>query len=131
VVMLLDNMRTGLLLPAGQSGRLRLVHFPRTALIISRMLSFFALLVVASAFVFAKDAARNMDLWSLKPLVRPEIPRGVCSSTNPIDAVIGYACRDKVLAPLDPAAKLTWLRRVTFDLSGLPPSVVEQEDFLW
>ncbi len=128
--MLLDNMRTRLLLPAGQSGRLRLVHFPRTALIISRMLSFFALLVVASAFVFAKDAARNMDLWSLKPLVRPEIPRGVCSSTNPIDAFIGEACRDKGLSPLSPADKLTWLRRVTFDLIGLPPNVEEQEEFL-
>ena len=128
--MLLDNMRTGLLLPAGQSGRLRLVHFPRTALIISRMLSFFALLVVASVFVFAKDAARNMDLWSLKPLVRPEIPRGVCSSTNPIDAFIAEACRDKGLSPLSPADKLTWLRRVTFDLIGLPPGVEEQEEFL-
>ena len=123
-------MRTGLLLPAGQSGRLRLVPSPSTASIISRSLSFFALLVVSSAFVLAKDAARNTNLWSLKALVRPEIPRGVCSSTNPIDAFIWEACRDKGLSPLSPADKLTWLRRVTFDLIGLPPSVEEQEEFL-
>ena len=122
-------MRTELLLPDAQSDRLRLVP-PSAASIISRTLSFFALLVVASAFVSAKDAARNTDLWSLKPLVRPEIPRGVCSSTNPIDAFIGEACRDKGLSPLSPADKLTWLRRVTFDLIGLPPNVEEQEEFL-
>src|SRR6266567_6050320 len=119
--MLLANMRTRLLLPAGQSGRLCLVPSPSTASIISRTLSYFALLVVASAFVFAKDVARNTNLWSLKPLVRPEIPRGVCSSTNPIDGFIAEACRGKGLSPLSPADKLTWLRRVTFDLLGLPP----------
>jgi hypothetical protein len=128
--MLLHIMRTGLFLADGPSGRMGLVPSSSTASIISRALTFFALLMVSSAFVLAKDAARNTNLWSLKVLVRPEIPRGVCSSTNPIDAFIGEACRDKGLSPLSPADKLTWLRRVTLDLIGLPPSIEEQEEFL-
>jgi len=86
-------------------------------------------LVVAPAVVFARDATKSTNLWSLKPLVRPEVPRGICSSTNPIDAFIGEACRDKGLAPLSAADKLTWLRRVSFDLIGLPPGLEEQEAF--
>src|SRR5947207_8559169 len=123
-------MQTRLLLPAGQSGRLRLVPSPSTASMISRALSLLALLVAAPAFVVAKDTARNTNLWSLKPLVRPEVPRIVGSSTNPIDAFFEEASREKGLSPLDRADKLTWLRRVTFDLIGLPPGLEEQEEFL-
>ena len=34
------------------------------------------------------------------------------------------------LLPSKPADKRTWLRRVTFDLTGLPPSLSEIENFL-
>ena len=114
-------MRPGLAFPTRQRGRLRLV--PSLGV-------FCAVLVCAPVFLFAKDAAKKTDLWSLKPPVRPEIPRGVCSSINPIDSFIGEGCREKGLAPLSPADKLSWLRRVSFDLIGLPPSVEEQEAFV-
>jgi hypothetical protein len=127
--MLLDNMRTGLVFQAGQSDRLPLVPSSSTVSIISTF-SILALLVAASAPVFARDASRNTNLWSLKPLVRPEVPRCEGSSTNPIDAFIGQASREKGLSPLNPADKRTWLRRVTFDLIGLPPGVDEQETFV-
>src|SRR5205823_6404954 len=65
-----------------------------------------------------------------KPIVRPEVPRGVTSSPNPIDAFIAEACRDKSLSPVGTADRLTWLRRVSLDLIGLPPSIEEQEAFL-
>src|SRR5438093_6422018 len=79
---------------------------------------------------FAKDVAKNTDYWSHKGLARHEIPRGVCSSTNPIDAFIEEKCRDKGLSPLSSADRLVWLRRVSFDLIGLPPSLEEQEALL-
>src|SRR6185369_7562252 len=124
-------MRTGSILPTGPSGPLpEFVRSLSTAFFLSRTLSVITLLVVTPVFVFGKDGTRNTNLWSLKPLMRPEIPQGVCSSTNPIDAFIGEAHRDKGLAPLRLADKSTWLRRVTFDLIGLPPSVEEQEEFL-
>ena len=92
-----------------------------------RLLFFAALLSVASISTLAKEAAKRADLWSLNPLAHPEIPRS--TGSNAIDAFIGQACRDKGLTPVGLADKLTWLRRVTFDLIGLPPSVQEQENF--
>jgi hypothetical protein len=74
---------------------------------------------------FAKRAAR---LWSLQPVVEPEVPAS--NATNPIDAFIGANYKAKGLAPVGKADKLTLLRRVYFDLIGLPPTVAEQDAFL-
>jgi hypothetical protein len=100
------------------------------ALLNIRSLFFAALLSVASTSTFAKEPAQRADLWSLKPLTSPEIPRSTGTSSNAIDAFIGEVCNDKRVTPIGRADKLTWLRRVTFDLIGLPPSVQEQENFL-
>ena len=78
-------------------------------------------------------AAQNRkpgQLWSLQPVVRPAIPAGMTASTNPIDAFIAAGYRAHHLVPVAAAAKLTLLRRVYFDLIGLPPSPAEQEAFL-
>jgi hypothetical protein len=76
---------------------------------------------------FAKRAAR---LWSLQPVVKPELPAGSNSSQNPIDAFITAVYKEKGLHPAPKADKLTLLRRVYFDLIGIPPTVAEQEAFL-
>src|SRR5215471_15582264 len=73
---------------------------------------------------FAKRAAR---LWSLQPVTRPPVP---LSATNPIDAFINADYRAKGLKPVGKADKLTLLRRVYFDLIGLPPTPAEQDAFL-
>ncbi|HEY3840884.1 MAG TPA: DUF1549 and DUF1553 domain-containing protein [Bryobacteraceae bacterium] len=73
---------------------------------------------------FAKRAAR---MWSLQPVVRPEVPSG---ASNPIDAFVGAMYQEKGLHPAPAADKLTLLRRVYFDLVGLPPTVEEQDAFL-
>ncbi len=68
-------------------------------------------------------------LWVLKPVVRPKAT-GRPTSPNPIDAFIteGYAADG--LKPVGMADKRTLLRRVTLDLTGLPPSIEEQDAFL-
>ncbi|HEY3742537.1 MAG TPA: DUF1549 and DUF1553 domain-containing protein [Bryobacteraceae bacterium] len=76
---------------------------------------------------FAKRAAR---LWSLQPVLKPPVPSGVTKSANPIDAFIGAMYREKGLHPSKKADKLTLLRRVYFDLIGIPPSIAEQDAFL-
>ncbi len=73
---------------------------------------------------FAKRAAR---LWSLQPVTRPAVPSG---TNNPIDAFIAADYRAKGLTPVGKADKLTLLRRVYFDLIGLPPTIAEQDAFL-
>src|SRR5262249_23330551 len=65
--------------------------------------------------------------------VRPEVPKLNKLNTwalNPIDAFIGQKLEAAGIQPNAPADKLTLLRRVTFDLTGLPPTPAEQAAFL-
>jgi hypothetical protein len=79
---------------------------------------------------FAAPNTKDQPLWSLQPVVRPQVPAGVTQSSNPIDAFIAAMHKEKSLRPVGPADKLTLLRRVHLDLIGLPPTPVEQEAFL-
>src|SRR6266852_1745953 len=117
---------------ASCSSKLRRYWRPFAAALASlaSLLIFALFLSVPVTNGLAGQVTKREDLWSLKPIVRPEVPQGVCSSTNPIDAFIAEARKEQGLPLLGPADKLTWLRRVSFDLIGLPPTVQEQDDFL-
>src|SRR4051794_33840508 len=67
-----------------------------------------------------------------QPPRRPPVPavRDAAWVRNPIDAFILARLEAKSLVPSSPADRLRLLRRVTFDLTGLPPTVEEQEAFL-
>src|SRR5690348_4322775 len=75
-------------------------------------------------------ATPKKPLWSLQPVVTPHVPVGVTTSHNPIDAFVAEKYREKNLQPVAPADKLTLLRRVYFDLIGIPPTIAQQEAFL-
>src|SRR5207245_3671093 len=57
--------------------------------------------------------------WSLAPLVKPSLPG---KSKNPIDAFIHAKLEEKHLTPSAEADRRTLIRRVTYDLTGLPPT---------
>lgn len=65
--------------------------------------------------------------WAFRPVKRPPVPAG---GTNPIDAFLGEALRGAGVEPAPLADRLTLLRRATFDLTGLPPTVTEVDSFL-
>jgi len=68
--------------------------------------------------------------WSLKPLVKPPLPELTDKSVlHPVDCFIGAKLAEKKLAPSPPADPRTLLRRVYYDLHGLPPSLSEVEGF--
>ena len=64
--------------------------------------------------------------WSLKPLVAVPIPQMATptgdTTSHPIDAFIGLKLADAHLAPSPDATPRTLIRRLYFDLIGLPPS---------
>ena len=61
--------------------------------------------------------------WSFKPLGRPQVPdRGNGWGRSPVDAFILTKLDEAKLSPAPPASKEALLRRVSFDLTGLPPS---------
>jgi hypothetical protein len=75
----------------------------------------------------------NVGDWPFRPLTRPDVPtlsKLNSWARNPIDDFIGQKLEAAGLQPSPPADKLTLLRRVTFDLTGLPPTPEEQAAFL-
>ena len=70
----------------------------------------------------AGPAASAPPHWSLQPLVRPTVPT---LSGNPIDAFIQAGLAAKQLTRSPPADRSALLRRVTYDLTGLPPTPEE------
>ena len=88
--------------------------------------------VALLAFLAAPAGAADNDtgLWVLDPLRRPDVPKHVTASPNPIDAFIAADYHAKKLKPVGPADKRSLLRRVYLDLVGLPPTPAEQAAFL-
>lgn len=76
--------------------------------------------------------AENKRFWSFQPVRRPTVPGSKSSSwvKNPIDAFILAKLRSKGLKPALPAGKSALLRRVTYDLTGLPPAPEAVHSFL-
>ncbi|HEY2844635.1 MAG TPA: PSD1 and planctomycete cytochrome C domain-containing protein [Bryobacteraceae bacterium] len=75
------------------------------------------------------DLAEGRKFWSFQPVGRVEPPK-VAGVKSPIDCFIQAKLKEKGLSPAPPADKRTLLRRATFDLTGLPPTPKDTEDFL-
>ena len=69
-------------------------------------------------------AGAAADHWAFRPVrsVEPPAVDDLAWVASPIDAFILDRLEDKGLAPSPPADRRTLLRRVTFDLTGLPPT---------
>ena len=79
----------------------------------------------------AETNRSSQEHWSFQPLTRPAVPAIPSNaSTNPIDAFIRAKLAERKLAMSPAADRRTLLRRVYFDLIGLPPTPVEMEEFL-
>ncbi|HYI96745.1 MAG TPA: DUF1553 domain-containing protein [Bryobacteraceae bacterium] len=68
------------------------------------------------------------DWWALQPLRTIEPP--ALSAKSPIDRWIYARLRQSALKPSPPAARRILIRRLTFDLLGLPPAPDEVEAFV-
>ncbi|MCC6421199.1 MAG: DUF1553 domain-containing protein [Gemmataceae bacterium] len=72
------------------------------------------------------------DHWAWKAPVRPTVPavRNAAWVRNPIDAFVLARLEAAGLSPAPPATRAQLLRRVAFDLTGLPPSLAEIDAFV-
>ena len=78
------------------------------------------------------NLAERAKFWSFLPLTNPEPPQVKQSNwpRDPLDRFILSRLEAEQLPPAAPANRPTWLRRVTFDLTGLPPTPEELAAFL-
>ncbi|WZP00202.1 PSD1 and planctomycete cytochrome C domain-containing protein [Isosphaeraceae bacterium EP7] len=78
--------------------------------------------------------AAEADPWALRPVVRPIVPTPEADGRRwvrgPIDAFILDRLVREGLAPSTEANRRTLIRRVTFDLLGLPPTPGEIDAFV-
>ncbi len=72
----------------------------------------------------------HKTFWSFQPIRNPPVPNVKGAINNPIDAFLLYQLETKGLTYNPPADKRTLLRRVTYDLTGLPPTSEEIEAFI-
>ena len=78
-------------------------------------------------------AAEPDTHWSLRPRTRPVVPEvrnPKFAIRTPVDAFILARLEKDGLSPAPEADRGTLLRRVTFDLTGLPPTPAEVDAFL-
>jgi hypothetical protein len=71
------------------------------------------------------------DLWSLKPLSQPQVPSLKSSWVRtPVDAFVLARLQAMKLTPSPEADRTTLIRRLTYDLHGLPPTWQEIQAFV-
>jgi hypothetical protein len=75
---------------------------------------------------------KQRRFWSFQPVKAVAVPavRDTTWPHSPIDRFILAALEARGLTPSRPADRRTLLRRVTFDLTGLPPTLAEMDSFL-
>ena len=76
--------------------------------------------------------AAQKSYWAFQPVRDPNLPAVANEdwAESPIDRFVLAKLEEKGLQPAPAADRLTWLRRATFDLTGLPPTPRESEAFL-
>ena len=77
------------------------------------------------------DLAAGRQFWSFRPVSDPALPqvRDPSWVRNDIDRFVLARMESEGLQPVGDADSLTLLRRVAFDLTGLPPTPHDVESF--
>src|SRR5579872_6597800 len=105
--------------------RFALQRFTRTGVV--------TILCSSCLLLLAKDfTPAQRKWWAFQKVVKPAVP-DVSSKDwikTPVDAFVRAKLDEKGLKPNPPAGKVTLLRRVSLDLTGLPPSPADVQSFL-
>ncbi|MEZ6125111.1 MAG: DUF1553 domain-containing protein [Planctomycetaceae bacterium] len=74
------------------------------------------------------DAERQF--WAFQPIRVSEVPPDVTADVSEIDRFLNANLREAGLTPNPPTDRRTWIRRATYDLTGLPPDIEDVRRFL-
>jgi hypothetical protein len=81
------------------------------------------------------EGAKYSDHWAFQPIGNAEellsrLPEAVATGTSPIDRFLLHRLQAAGLSYSNPISRMQFIRRATFDLTGLPPTWGEVEAFL-
>ncbi|MEO0330283.1 MAG: DUF1553 domain-containing protein, partial [Bacteroidota bacterium] len=88
---------------------------------------------IATIAKWIEQGAEYKPHWAFIPPEKPELPESKQFAEfvkNPIDNFVAATLEARELSPSNPADKQRLLRRVTLDLTGLPPTIEEMDAFL-
>src|SRR4051812_40451296 len=96
------------------------------------MMSRYRALSTLATILLVTASGVGEDHWAWKPPVRPPLPaiRGRDWMRTPIDAFVLAKLEAAGLTPAAEAGREAWIRRVTYDLTGLPPTPAETDAFV-
>jgi hypothetical protein len=99
----------------------------RILLLLAAWASFFG-----SASADEKPSGGKNEWWSLRPLVQPPVPavKNAGWVRTPVDAFVLAELETRGLPTAPEADRPTLIRRIIFDLHGLPPTPEEVEQFV-
>src|SRR6476620_4744677 len=96
--------------------------------------AFFAVvcLILCAAATPSKDLSEARKFWSFQPIANPAspAPKDVAWAGNDVDRFVLARLEQSALRPAAPAGKAELVRRVYFDLTGLPPTPEEVAAFV-
>ncbi len=78
------------------------------------------------------DLKKGKKFWAFQPVVNPTPPavKDKAWALDPLDQFILAKIERTKLRPVTDADRYTWLRRVSLDLTGLPPTPAEIKEFI-
>jgi hypothetical protein len=88
------------------------------------------LLVSAFARAAADEPSPAESHWAFRPVVRPQVPNTKGPARTAVDKFILAALEARGLSLSPQADRTTLIRRVSFDLTGLPPTIAEIDEYL-
>ena len=78
--------------------------------------------------VLKDNPKMDLDWWSLRPIEKAPVPHN--NNSNPVDAFVDRQLANRKLKPLPGAPAVALIRRITYDLTGLPPRSEDVRAFL-
>src|SRR5262249_14541225 len=87
---------------------------------------------IATLKAWIEQGAKWEDHWSLLAPTKPSLPKVSNQAwvRDPLDAFVLARLDKEQLKPEPEANRAAWLRRASFDLTGLPPTPAELDQFL-
>ncbi len=94
------------------------------------MLGCVGLLTFSSAAEGERKSAEDLDWWSLRPIELPTLPPADDWCRNEIDRFVLAKLKEQKISPSSAASPRVLIRRLSYDLTGLPPTQDEISIFL-